>query len=94
MILQVIVFLFIGFFVGFLAHFNLSQQAKIFDPWGSIIIGIIGSLVGGFLAPAFNIFVLNYVLLGSFLMAILGAMSFIWLASFIKMIIFARPNSE
>ncbi len=94
MILQIIVFLFIGFFIGFLAHFNLNRQAKIFDPWGSIIIGIIGSLLGGFLAPTLNIFVLTHALLGSLLMSALGAMSFIWFASFVKMIIFARPNGE
>jgi uncharacterized membrane protein YeaQ/YmgE (transglycosylase-associated protein family) len=67
-ILAIVMFLVIGLVAGAIASFYMGQQQ---DLWMNLLFGVIGALVGGFLAHLLGLTAFNVV--GEIVVATLGA---------------------
>lgn len=66
-------FLFIGFFAGWIAQRVMHREHGLFK---NILVGIIGSFVGGFLAGVLGIQAIGFI--GNLVISALGAIVFLW----------------
>lgn len=78
-LLGVILFLVIGLVAGAIASFYMGQQQ---DLWMNLLFGVIGALVGGFLAQLLGLTAFNVV--GEIVVATLGAVICIYVWQRIK----------
>ena len=68
LILDLIIFLVIGLVAGAIASFYMGRQQ---DLWMNLLFGVIGAMVGGFVAQLFGLTAYNVV--GEVVVATLGA---------------------
>jgi uncharacterized membrane protein YeaQ/YmgE (transglycosylase-associated protein family) len=73
-IFGLIVFLVIGLVAGAIASFYMGRQQ---DLWMNLLFGVIGAVVGGFLAQLLGLTAYNVV--GEIVLATLGAILVLWL---------------
>jgi uncharacterized membrane protein YeaQ/YmgE (transglycosylase-associated protein family) len=73
-IFGLIVFLVIGLVAGAIASFYLGRQQ---DLWMNLLFGVIGAVVGGYLAQFLGLTAFNVV--GEIVVATLGAILVLWL---------------
>ena len=79
-LVNLIVFLIIGGLAGWCA--GVITKGSGFGILGNIIVGIIGAFLGGL---CFNLLgIVAYGFIGRFIFAVIGALLFTWLMSFVK----------
>lgn len=78
--MEIIYFLFIGLIIGWLA--GLIVKGRGFGILGDIIVGIIGSFVGGFLARLLGVG--SGTSLGALLISVAGAVVFLLIVKLVK----------
>jgi uncharacterized membrane protein YeaQ/YmgE (transglycosylase-associated protein family) len=73
-------FLVIGLIVGWLA--GLIMKGRGFGIFGDIVVGVVGSLLGGWLAGVTGL--VSYSALGAFVTALVGAVILVGLIGFVR----------
>jgi uncharacterized membrane protein YeaQ/YmgE (transglycosylase-associated protein family) len=73
-IFGLIIFLVVGLVAGAIASFYMGRQQ---DLWMNLLFGVIGAMVGGFLAQLLGLTAYNVV--GEVVVATLGAILVLWL---------------
>ncbi len=81
-VLQLVWFLLIGLAAGWLAGKLVKGHG--FGLWGNLVVGVVGSLVGGLLFGLLQLS--SYGLIGSLVMAVVGSIALLYLISFFKRI--------
>jgi uncharacterized membrane protein YeaQ/YmgE (transglycosylase-associated protein family) len=79
-ITYLVVYLIIGGLAGWCA--GVISKGSGFGVLGNIIVGIVGSFLGGLCFRLLGIIALGF--LGEFIFAVIGALLFLWLLRFIK----------
>ena len=78
--MHIIYFLLIGLVVGWLA--GMIVKGRGFGVAGNIVVGVIGSLIGGFLSGTFGIQPITSV--GAMFMALIGAVIFLVIVKLVR----------
>jgi uncharacterized membrane protein YeaQ/YmgE (transglycosylase-associated protein family) len=73
MILGLVIFLVIGLVAGAIASFYMGRQQ---DLWTNLLFGVVGAVIGGFLAQLLGLTAHNIV--GEIVVATLGAVLVLW----------------
>lgn len=79
LILGLIVFLIVGFAAGAIASFYMERQQ---DLWINLLIGVVGAMVGGFIATLLGLTAYNVV--GEVVVATAGAILCLYLWQWIR----------
>lgn len=84
----------IGLLVGGLLQQVLSPSAKIYDPYGTLLVAILGALALAWITPGLGLFAASFVFTGILLMALLGAILAVWLVAAVMVAIFSSGKDK
>ncbi len=89
---NIIWFAIIGIFIGWISTIIIVPESKTYGDTGIFVLALLGAILLGLLTPGFGIFVAPFIFIGSLIMALLGAMLFVWIITTI--ILMLPPTSK
>ncbi len=93
MIIELILFAVAGILIGYILHFLIVPEARVFEPWGVFVLAVLGAIIGGISARFLGIFNIPFIFAGSVLLALLTAVFLVLLAGLGAMM-FTRTDNQ